>query len=66
MDSKPEKIGLAGKIALGFIHSKLTPVLAVFSILIGLAAVFLTPKEEEPQISVPMIDISIGDRKSVV
>ena len=60
MNTNPEKIGLAGKIALGFIHSKLTPVLAIFSILIGLAAVVLTPKEEEPQISVPMIDISIG------
>ncbi len=60
MNPEAEKTGIAGRMALGFIHSKLTPVVAVFSILLGLAAVILTPKEEEPQISVPMIDISIG------
>ncbi len=60
MNTETEKTGLAGKIALGFIHSKLTPVIALFSIFIGLAAVVLTPKEEEPQISVPMIDIATG------
>ncbi len=53
------KLGFAGKMAEMFSHSKLTPVIAVFSILIGIAAVYLTPKEEEPQISVPMIDIQI-------
>ncbi len=52
-------IGFAGKLAQGFAHSKLTPVIAVFSILIGITAVWLTPKEEEPQISVPMIDIQL-------
>jgi len=54
---KQEKIGFAGKLSHTFIHSKLTPVIAVTSLLLGLFAVFLTPKEEEPQISVPMIDI---------
>ncbi|NDG85681.1 MAG: efflux RND transporter permease subunit, partial [Proteobacteria bacterium] len=34
--------------------------IAVFSVLLGIVAVGLTPKEEEPQISVPMIDVSIG------
>ncbi len=53
------KLGLAGKLAGTFIHSKLTPVIAFTSILLGLFAVWLTPKEEEPQISVPMIDIQI-------
>lgn len=53
------EIGFAGKLARAFAHSKLTPVIAVFSILVGVAAVVLTPKEEEPQISVPMIDIQI-------
>lgn len=53
------KIGFAGKIAEKFSHSKLTPVIAIFSILVGITAVVLTPKEEEPQISVPMIDIQI-------
>ena len=52
--------GFSGKIARIFVNSKLTPVIAIASVLIGVAAVFLTPKEEEPQISVPMIDIMTG------
>jgi multidrug efflux pump subunit AcrB len=55
----PKGTGFAGKIAEQFVHSKLTPVIAIFSILMGLAAVWFTPKEEEPQISVPMIDITV-------
>lgn len=49
--------GFAGILSRTFLNSRLTPVIAVGSILLGLLAVFLTPKEEEPQISVPMIDI---------
>jgi len=52
--------GLAGILAKALLHSKLTPVLAVLSILLGALAVVLTPKEEEPQISVPMIDIQVA------
>ncbi|MCG6169748.1 efflux RND transporter permease subunit [Leptospira sanjuanensis] len=61
-NSNPSKsgVGFAGKIAGAFVHSKLTPVLILFSLLLGLIAVFLTPKEEEPQISVPMIDIQLA------
>lgn len=51
--------GFAGRLAETFLHSRLTPVIAVVSLLLGLFSVYLTPKEEEPQISVPMIDISI-------
>ena len=54
---KSQKLGFAGRLGQTFVHSKLTPVIAVASILLGLMAVYLTPKEEEPQISVPMIDI---------
>ncbi len=54
-----QKLGFAGKLAQIFVHSKLTPVIAISSILMGLFAVWLTPKEEEPQISVPMVDIQI-------
>ncbi len=57
IEQKKESQGLAGRLAKTFITSKLTPVIAVVSILLGVGAVFLTPKEEEPQISVPMIDI---------
>ncbi len=52
--------GFAGMLAEKFINSKLTVIIAAVSILLGIFAVILTPKEEEPQISVPMIDIQIG------
>jgi multidrug efflux pump subunit AcrB len=51
--------GFAGKLAETFIQSKLTPVAIIVSLLLGLSAVYLTPKEEEPQITVPMIDVMI-------
>lgn len=60
MTSDSPKKDFAGKLAEKFVHSKLTLVFVILSLLMGVLAVFLTPKEEEPQISVPMIDISIG------
>lgn len=51
--------GFAGKLAENFVQSKLTPVAIMVSLLLGIAAVYLTPKEEEPQITVPMIDVMI-------
>ncbi|WP_136524403.1 efflux RND transporter permease subunit [Geomonas ferrireducens] len=50
-------LGFAGKIARAFIDSKLTPLIVAASLLIGLYSVFATPREEEPQIVVPMVDI---------
>ncbi|MEW6667803.1 MAG: efflux RND transporter permease subunit, partial [Thermodesulfobacteriota bacterium] len=52
--------GAAGKIARFFIDSKLTPLIILASILLGLAAVIALPREEEPQIIVPMIDIFVS------
>jgi len=52
-------LGIAGNIAKRFITSKITPLLLVASLLIGVAAAILTPKEEDPQIVVPMVDIFI-------
>ena len=49
--------GLAGRVAGAFLHSKLTPLVIVASIALGLFAVALTPREEEPQIVVPMVDV---------
>ena len=46
-------LGLAGRVAKAFLRSKLTPLIVVASIVLGLAAVALTPREEEPQIIVP-------------
>ncbi len=51
--------GMAGRLAAAFINSKLTPLLIVASILVGLGAVALLPREEEPQIVVPMIDVFV-------
>ncbi len=52
--------GLAGRIAHSFIESRLTPLLIVASLLIGLFSVAITPREEEPQIIVPMLDVFVG------
>ncbi|MGC5324659.1 efflux RND transporter permease subunit [Brevibacillus sp. SYSU BS000544] len=54
-----EKLGIAGRIAKAFINSKLTPLLVAAILLMGIFAVLNTPREEEPQISVPMMDIYI-------
>ncbi len=53
------KLGLAGKIAHAFIDSKLTPLIIAASILLGIGAIILLPREEEPQIIVPMIDVFV-------
>jgi multidrug efflux pump subunit AcrB len=53
------KLGIAGGIAHYFINSKLTPLIMVFSILLGAFAVLKTPREEEPQIIVPMMDVFV-------
>ncbi|MCD9185022.1 MAG: efflux RND transporter permease subunit [Pyrinomonadaceae bacterium] len=51
--------GIAGKLAGAFIQSKLTPLIIAASILLGLGAVVMLPREEEPQIIVPMIDVMV-------
>lgn len=56
----PPVLGIAGRIARMFIDSKLTPLLIVTSILLGLAAIWQLPREEEPQIKVPMIDVLVS------
>jgi multidrug efflux pump subunit AcrB len=53
------RLGAAGRIAHYFINSKLTPLIMVFSILLGAFAVLETPREEEPQIIVPMMDVFV-------
>lgn len=52
-------IGISGKIAKSFIKSKLTPLIVISSLLLGVFAVIVTPREEEPQIVVPMIDVIV-------
>ncbi len=53
-------IGPSGKLAAAFINSKLTPLIIIASLLLGLFAVMKTPREEEPQIIVPMADVIVS------
>jgi len=54
------KSNLSGNIAAAFIQSKLTILLMIGFLLIGVYSTFLIPREEEPQIKVPIADIFIG------
>ncbi len=56
----PRASGVAGRIAAAFINSKLTPLIVVASILLGVGAIVLLPREEEPQIKVPMVDVMVN------
>lgn len=52
-------LGIAGRLAQTFIHSKLTLLMAIAALLLGALAVTHLPREEEPQIKVPMFDIFV-------
>ncbi|WP_405246721.1 efflux RND transporter permease subunit [Cellulophaga sp. Asnod2-G02] len=54
------KEGIAGKIAKVFMQSKLTVLLMIVFMVVGVYSSFLIPREEEPQIDVPMADIFVG------
>jgi multidrug efflux pump subunit AcrB len=60
MSQPSPQLGIAGRIAATFIDSKLTPLVVIAAILLGAAAVILLPREEEPQIKVPMIDVMVS------
>jgi multidrug efflux pump subunit AcrB len=53
------KLGPAGKFAHAWIDSKLTPLVIAGSLLLGAFAVWKLPREEEPQIIVPMVDVFV-------
>jgi multidrug efflux pump subunit AcrB len=55
-----ETRGVAGRLAAAFIASKLTPLLILASMALGALAVLALPREEEPQIIVPMVDVFVG------
>ncbi len=50
---------LAGLVAHAFINSKLTPLFVAGALLAGAFAILMTPREEEPQIVVPMLDVFV-------
>ncbi len=51
--------GFIGRITSYFVDSKLTPIIILATILLGIFAVLNTPSEEEPQIVVPLIDVFV-------
>ena len=51
------ELGLAGKTARAFIHSPLSPLLFLAMLAMGILGLMATPRQEDPQISVPMVDI---------
>ena len=60
MKPEPSKqeLGIAGRLAHSFLNSKLTPLFIAASLALGIFAVAIIPREEEPQILVPMLDIT--------
>jgi multidrug efflux pump subunit AcrB len=54
-----EKLGFSGRVARAFLDSELTPLLGLTALLLGIFAVFVTPREEEPQINVTMANVII-------
>ena len=58
-ESQSAVLRLAGRIAYAFIDSKLTPLIIVAALLLGAFAILQTPREEEPQIVVPMLDVFV-------
>jgi len=57
-DSSAERLGPAGRLAHLFLNSKLTPLFILASLALGFFAVAIIPREEDPQILVPMLDIA--------
>ncbi len=56
---KPARFGISGRLAATFQSNPLTPILAVMGLLLGLLAVMITPREEEPQIDVTMANVIV-------
>jgi multidrug efflux pump subunit AcrB len=54
-----EKLGFSGSVARAFQSNAITPLLAIVALLLGLFAVLVTPREEEPQINVTMANVLI-------
>ena len=59
MSLHPDRLGLSGRITAAFQASPMTPLLALVALLLGLFAVLVTPREEEPQIDVTMANVFI-------
>ena len=58
-EGKDEALGISGRIAARFQSTEITPLLALVGLLLGLFAILVTPREEEPQINVTFADVFI-------
>ncbi|KAF1721266.1 efflux RND transporter permease subunit [Pseudoxanthomonas wuyuanensis] len=58
-DASPPRLGFSGRIARTFQQNPLTPIIAILGLLLGLVAVLITPREEEPQIDVTMANVIV-------
>ncbi|MGX5671549.1 efflux RND transporter permease subunit [Thermomonas fusca] len=54
-----QRLGISGRLAAAFQRNPLTPILAIMGLLLGLLAVAITPREEEPQIDVTMANVIV-------
>ncbi len=54
-----ERLGFAGTVAAAFIESKVTPLLVVASVALGVYAAVTTPKEDNPSIVVPVVEVFV-------
>lgn len=59
MTPENDRLGIAGLLTRSFIRSPLTPLFLLASLAFGMIALVTLPREEEPQISVPMVDIHV-------
>ena len=59
-DNAAVELGLAGKTARAFIHSPLSPLLFLAMLAMGILGLMATPRQEDPQISVPLVDIFLA------
>ncbi|MCW8915696.1 MAG: efflux RND transporter permease subunit, partial [Magnetovibrio sp.] len=54
-----QNLGLSGHLTKAFLRSPMTPLLLLASVALGVVALMALPREEEPQISVPLVDILV-------
>lgn len=59
MSDANNKLGVSGRLARLFLNSELTPLIALSLMLLGVFAVLVTPREEEPQIDVTMANVIV-------
>ncbi|MGL4185391.1 MAG: hypothetical protein ACRCR4_06405, partial [Thiotrichaceae bacterium] len=59
MSNTESKMGISGRIAKQFLTTEITPLLALVGLLLGLFAVMVTPREEDPQINVTFANVFV-------